>query len=80
MQYKIFSIFDRKSETFGQVMCKPAVGVMTREFVDAVNDEATQLNKHPEDFALFELGIFDDVDGSVDSQIRLISEAKDVIA
>jgi hypothetical protein len=34
-----------------------------RHFGDAVNDQSTMFNKHPEDYALYELGEYDDDTG-----------------
>jgi hypothetical protein len=46
----------------------PATGVAIRSFQDEVNRNAedNQMYAHPDDFDLYELGIFDDFDGKFD--------------
>jgi hypothetical protein len=66
MIMKMFSIFDAKAETFMPPFCVHSVGIAKRDFSDAVNDGKSFVNKHPEDYSLFEIGTYDDQTGQCD--------------
>lgn len=63
---KIFSIFDSKAKVFGVPFFMPSVGMAIRAFGDLVNERGSLVNKHPEDFTLFEIGKYDDNLGLVE--------------
>lgn len=67
MIYIVCSVRDQKSEAFGRPFFVPSVGVAMRDFEDEVNraDEKNILYRHPSDFALYQLGVFDDADGKI---------------
>lgn len=77
----IFSIRDSKMETFNRPFCMPAVGAAIRAFQDEVNTTGSEMNKHPEDYALYDLGTFDEERGMLyaNSTPDKISEAKDLV-
>lgn len=77
MLLKVYSVYDVKAETYGRPMCMVNVGVAVRGFSDEVKDVKSSLNKHPEDFRLFELGTFDDLSGMFESykQPKLVCTA-----
>lgn len=60
MKTKGFSVFDLKADVYGVPFFMPSVGVARRTFFDLVKDQSTTISKHPEDFALFHVGEFDD--------------------
>ncbi len=62
MKLVICSVRDSAADCFGRPYFVPSVGVALRAFTDEVNREAddNQLNKHKKDFALYELGEYDD--------------------
>ena len=66
MQHIICSVRDAKSDAFGRPFFTASVGLAIRSFDDEVNRPAEDniMFHHSEDFALFELGTFDDFDGS----------------
>jgi len=78
----IVSIKDSAAEAFGRPMYLQSIGVAIRSFTDEVNreDKDNQLFNHPDDFDLYELGVFDDATGMY--QIRdnpnVIVRGKDV--
>ena len=78
----IVSVRDSAAEAFGRPMYLQSLGVAIRSFTDEVNreDKDNQLFNHPDDFDLYELGLFDDSNGSY--QIRdnptVIVRGKDV--
>ena len=78
----IVSVKDSAAEAFGRPMYLQSIGVAIRSFTDEVNreDKDNQLFNHPDDFDLYELGVFDDATGMY--QIRdnpnVIVRGKDV--
>ena len=64
---KIYSVYDKKSMVFGQLMtCQDEVQAK-RCFERAVNDDDTMLFHYPEDFVLVEIGDFDEKTGGFES-------------
>lgn len=69
MKMEIVAVRDRATEAYAQPIFVPALGVAIRSFQDEVNreDPNNNLNLHPEDFALFHLGTYDDNTGLFDT-------------
>lgn len=67
MEMKIYSIRDAKAQSFGNPWYKNTHGEAERDFRTAVNDEKSFLNKYPEDYDLYYLGVFDTDTGKVES-------------
>lgn len=65
MILKMFSILDIKSDTFNTPFFFKAVGEAVRAFSDLANDANTTVGKHPEDYKLIQIGVFDDNTGVV---------------
>lgn len=63
MKLKAFSVFDVKVDAYKQPFFLPTNGAAVRAFADAVNDEKTEVSRHPEDYKLICLGEFDDETG-----------------
>lgn len=65
MKLIICSVKDRAADAFGRPMFVPSTGVAIRSFTDEVNraDKDNQLFNHPDDFDLYDHGIFDDQTG-----------------
>lgn len=61
----LYSVHDRKAEAFSIVMCFPARGSAMRHFQDQVNDPQSNLNKHAEDYTLYEIGVWDESVGKL---------------
>lgn len=66
MKLFIVAIRDRAADCFGQPNFVVSIGASIRSFGDEVNRAAPDnaLNKHPEDFDLYELGEYDDAQAS----------------
>lgn len=60
MKFSVFSIYDRAAQAYGRPFVAPHVGIAMREFEDVVNNDKSDLFRHPDDYSLFEIGIFDD--------------------
>lgn len=50
---------DLAIDSFAQPFCVPALGAATRGFSDEANRKGSEINTHPEDYELYELGLFD---------------------
>ena len=64
MNLKMFSIYDTKTGMFHTPFFAPHTGVAIRMMSDLGQDLSTVIGRHPHDFALYELGIFDDANAS----------------
>lgn len=73
------AIRDVKVEAFNRPFFTPTVGAGLRAFSDEVQrvDGNNEMNRHPADFALYNLGSYDDSTGSLSPlpQPQLIAEA-----
>lgn len=81
MQQVILSVKDTAAQAFGRPMFLPTAAVGVRSFRDEVNrvDANNEMNKHPDDFELYELGIYDDSTGIIEvCTPRLVARAKDL--
>jgi len=78
----IVSVKDSAAEAFGRPMYLQSLGVAIRSFTDEVNreDKDNQLFNHPDDFDLYELGVFDDSIGKYELRDNptVIVRGKDV--
>lgn len=63
MILKVFAIFDKVAGFYGAPFFLTSVGEARRAFSDLANDLNTNIGRHPGDFALFELGSFDNETG-----------------
>lgn len=82
MNLILCSVKDRAADAYGRPMFVPSTGVAIRSFSDEVNRAAddNQLYNHPDDFDLYEFGIFDDNTGvfQIYEQPKLLSLGKQV--
>lgn len=62
---KLFVVYDSKAEVYQSIMPFRNKGEAIRGFAQGVNDPNTQLNKHPEDFTLFEIAEWDEDKGII---------------
>ncbi len=65
MNIKMFSIYDQKAEAYNAPFCFNAVGQAIRAFADLANDPQSNINKHPADYNLFEIAVYDDQSASI---------------
>lgn len=56
---KIFAVFDHKAEAFLRPFFSETTGLALRGFTDAVNEAGHEMNRHPEDYVLYEFGEID---------------------
>lgn len=60
MKHLMFAIYDQKAGAYLPPFILPAAPMATRTFADCINSEDHQFAKHPEDYYLMEVAIFDD--------------------
>lgn len=82
MKQIIVAVRDSKSDAFGRPFFVASAGVAVRSFDDEVNrsDENNMMFNHPSDFALYELGVYDDSIGIIEChpQPKLLIQADQV--
>jgi hypothetical protein len=83
MKMVMVSIKDTAADAFGRPAFVASEGVAVRQFQDEVNrsNDDNQLYKHPDDFHLYYLGLFDDSTGKIEllENPKLIARAKEVM-
>jgi len=67
MKISVFSIYDTKTEAYAQPFYMQTKGAAIRAFTELANNAEHQIGKYPSDYALFELGTFDDTSGVLTS-------------
>lgn len=79
----VVSVHDTALDAFSRPFYTPTIGAAIRSFQDEVNRDSPDnpLNKHPEDFNLFQLGTWDDNNGKHENletpkQISIGKQAK----
>lgn len=68
MIIKAFAVYDTKALCYGQPFFSPTSGAAVRMFSDLANDKQSSVNKHPTDYILMEIGIYDDQNGQLSSE------------
>ncbi len=64
---KMFSIYDQKAQAYNAPFCFAAAGQAIRAFADLADDPQSNIFKHPEDYTLYEIGVYDDATGEVEA-------------
>lgn len=65
LSHKIFTVRDTKVNAFdSRLLVQKTTDEALRTFQSIAQDQNTMVGKYPNDFALFELGEFDDASGS----------------
>lgn len=65
MILKVFSVFDSKLQVFNTPFFSRSVADATRSFSDLVRDSRTTVGQHPEDFFLYDIGLYSDETGEI---------------
>ena len=77
----VYAIRDAQTEAFSQPMFFVTRGVAIRSFSEECESTTSALNKHPQDYAMFQIGTYDDNSGALVSlpqpqQIALAMDLK----
>lgn len=67
MNHILVAILDRALDAYGRPFAVPAIGAAIRSFQDEINNTESPMNKHPEDYDLYQLGMYDDTTGRIHS-------------
>jgi len=78
MKLLVFAVHDTKVNAFMPPFTMRSRGEAVRSFMDAVSDGQSSFCKHPEDFALWSLGEWDDGSGMFTSDVKVVMLAKEV--
>ncbi len=65
MIHKIFVIYDAAAAAYFPPFFIHEEGIAIRTFTDCVNDKEHPFGKHPKDYTLMEIGVFDDANGKI---------------
>lgn len=77
---KVCAVRDRQTASFGLPVVTVTTGVAIRSFIDQVNQDGTQFNQHPEDYDLYQVGEFDDVNGTlIPAELKKLCTGMDVL-
>jgi len=82
MNLLVLAIRDRAADVFGQPIFVPSLGGAIRSFGDEVNrkDSQNNLANHPEDFDLYQIGVYDDNTGHIEASApRMVAVGKDMV-
>lgn len=71
MKLMVFSIFDSKAKAYNTPFFMPQRGQAMRSFGDLVCDEKSAISVHPEDYSLFQVGLYDDENGMFDKDFSV---------
>lgn len=64
MKVYAYCIYDRKATIYHPPFYQPADGAAVRVLSDLANDATTHIGRHPGDYVLYCVGIFDDSNAS----------------
>jgi len=70
MKIKMYSVFDRKAKIYNTPVFLHNTGVACRAFGELANNPDHQYGKHPGDYELWEIGIYDDSAALVEPHIE----------
>ena len=79
MQINIYAFRDAKSENLTIPFYMQNDAMAQRAFADMVNDPEHQFGKNPEDYTLVKLGTYDDNDGTLYSDMEIVTDGLDLI-
>ena len=65
MKKVYYAVYDRKAEMYMPPFLEVKDGTAIRALQDAIASKDHPFAKHPEDFSLFQLGVFDDETGMI---------------
>lgn len=80
MKYNLYTVRDMKADAYLRVFQARTDGEAIRMFTESVNDPSSMFNTNPEDFILFNCGIFDDNTGEIEvAGVLSVAKAIDLI-
>ncbi len=70
MKQNIYTIYDTASGLYMRPFFDQADGAAIRAFSNIATDESHEVGKHPEDYSLFRIGIYDDNTAVITAETR----------
>lgn len=64
----MLAVYDVVGATYDRPFAVPSVAVGVRSFQNALKDPQAQISKNPSDYALYEIGAYDDQSGELISK------------
>lgn len=82
MKLLLISVYDSAIEAYTRPFPVQTLGQATRSFTDECTRQDSEIGQHPQDYALFQVGEFNDHDGLVTPTTppKCIAKAHEVIA
>lgn len=68
MIHNVYSIFDTASGLYSRPFFTSSDGEAVRSFGDIAQDGSHPIGVHPEDYTLFRIGNFDDINGLINKE------------
>lgn len=75
MIHLVYAVFDKKVGAYAQPFFVTHEQVALRSFAAACQDKDLTIGKFPEDYALYQVGVFDDASASLTPDLRFVAEA-----
>lgn len=63
---RVFSVYDSKVQAYTSPFYARTVAEAQRSWIAVVNDGESMMSKHPADYALFQIGTFDEETGTIE--------------
>lgn len=82
MKQVVVAVFDRAAQLYGRPFFVQALGQAIRSFTDEVNrkdDQRGDFAKHPQDFDLWSLAVYDDNEGSFTPDHKMVLRGVDCL-
>jgi len=67
MKTKIYAVYDNKAEAFMQPFFSETAGLALRAYSENIKNPESVFNKHPNDFCLYEIGTWDEAEGTIEN-------------
>lgn len=81
MKQNIYSIFDTAAGVYLRPFFLPSDGQAVRMFCDLAADKEHEIGKHPEDYSLCRIGMFDDNNAEVtDEKVAVLITGLEALA
>ena len=81
MKLNIYTIFDTASGLYMRPFYQQSDGAAMRSFKDIATDPEHEVGRHPEDYSLFRIGVYDDNNAEITVEDRdCITTALELVA
>lgn len=70
MIWRLCSVYDKGAAVWLPPFCVRSAGEAVRMFQQSCRDSKTMMAQYPEQFALYEIGMFDDVTGEASASLQ----------